>query len=197
MQLYEIYQNIVIGTSVSCVIGLAVAWVLFLSNRGKDKWQVWRSSLCPSPSSPIGCRGRDPLIEDLLTQTFRTFRNALFPFAQSERNGSWQDDYLVFRETLRIECRVRGFHSHFVYKSLDSFKIIVRHGSLSETASSLRNKKNKSDHQESKCHLSNFPMAPPMQLYEIYQNIALGTSISCVIGLAVAWIFLLSNQNRW
>ncbi len=37
MELYEIYQNIVIGTSVSCVIGLAVAWVLFLSNRGKDK----------------------------------------------------------------------------------------------------------------------------------------------------------------
>lgn len=28
--------------------------------------------------------------------------------------------------------------------------IIVRHGSLAETASSLRNKKNKSDHQESK-----------------------------------------------
>ena len=35
MQLYEIYQNIVLGTSISCVIGLAVAWVLFLSNRGK------------------------------------------------------------------------------------------------------------------------------------------------------------------
>ncbi len=54
------------------------------------------------------------------------------------------------RETNRIKCRVRGFHSHFVYKSLDSFMIIVRHGSLSETASSLRNKRNKSDHQESK-----------------------------------------------
>lgn len=35
MQLYELYQNIVIGTSITCVIGLAVAWVVFLSNRGK------------------------------------------------------------------------------------------------------------------------------------------------------------------
>ena len=35
MQLYELYQNIVIGTSITCVIGLAVAWVFFLSNRGK------------------------------------------------------------------------------------------------------------------------------------------------------------------
>ncbi len=35
MQLYEIYQNIVITTSISCIIGLAVAWVLFLSNRNK------------------------------------------------------------------------------------------------------------------------------------------------------------------
>ncbi len=38
MQLYEIYQNIVLGTSISCVVGLAVAWVLFLSNR--NKWRL-------------------------------------------------------------------------------------------------------------------------------------------------------------
>jgi hypothetical protein len=35
MQLYEIYQNIVFGVSISCIIGLAVAWVLFLSDRNK------------------------------------------------------------------------------------------------------------------------------------------------------------------
>jgi len=35
MQLYEIYQNIVIVTSISCIIGLAVAWIVFLSDRKK------------------------------------------------------------------------------------------------------------------------------------------------------------------
>ena len=35
-----------------------------------------------------------------------------------------------------------------------------------------------------------------MQLYEIYQNIVLGTSITCIIGLAVAWLFVLSDRNK-
>lgn len=36
-----------------------------------------------------------------------------------------------------------------------------------------------------------------MHLYEIYQSVAMGISISCLVGLAVAWILFLSNRKKW
>ena len=35
-----------------------------------------------------------------------------------------------------------------------------------------------------------------MKLYDIYPYIVLGTSIGCLIGLAIAWYFFLSDQDK-
>ena len=100
------------------------------------------------------------------------------------------------QETNTIESHIGELCSFLFYKILNVRMIIVSQRSLSKTASSLRIKEVRAITKNPKEQPSNFPMVSPMQLYEIYQNITLGTSISCVVGLALAWILLLSNQNK-
>ena len=87
------------------------------------------------------------------------------------------------------------FHSH---KSLILLVIHLPYETLPETASQLRSKKvvPKAITRNLKGTLHLISKWCLMQLYEIYQNIVLGTSITCIIGLAVAWVLFLSNRNK-
>lgn len=216
MPLYEIYQDIVLGISISCLIGLGVAWILFLSNRKKWRFILSSSSLITSPPAPfftwlssltlyVGipavCERRSILLRAFSTDndlSHISFRTALRYSTQVKHRPV---DTVTTSWSPQQPMSKNPYH-HFLrfvaLKSLIQMRFSISHCPITETASTLRRRKVRKGNQPIKKRENYHRMYRRcfMQLYEIYQNIVLGTSISCVIGLAVAWVLFLSNRDR-
>jgi len=96
-----------------------------------------------------------------------------------------------------IECQCPHFHSFPYHKLLKISMNLSFHSTLPETASYLRNREvRKAITRNPRGNVRPISKRFIMQLYEIYQNIVITTSISCIIGLAVAWVLFLSNRNK-